>query len=94
MYSTRNLLSEFTKYLNVCRLCTTIIKNSSNFLPSTYERPRYNTSISIPSKSPVAWCQKHWVHFRALKSAFSVEAQLQEITSKLKQVNKLPSNVN
>ncbi|CAM5164643.1 unnamed protein product [Eretmochelys imbricata] len=42
------------------------------------------------SKSPVAWCQKHWVHFRALKSAFSVEAQLQEITSKLKQLSDFP----
>ncbi|KAM7139990.1 putative ATP-dependent RNA helicase DHX40 isoform 3-T4 [Macrochelys suwanniensis] len=42
------------------------------------------------SKSPAAWCQKHWVHFRALKSAFSVEAQLQEITSKLKQLSDFP----
>uniref|UniRef100_A0A8C8RGN6 DEAH-box helicase 40 n=1 Tax=Pelusios castaneus TaxID=367368 RepID=A0A8C8RGN6_9SAUR len=42
------------------------------------------------SKSPAAWCQKHWVHFRALKSAFSVEVQLQEITSKLKQLSDFP----
>uniref|UniRef100_A0A8D0HI25 Probable ATP-dependent RNA helicase DHX40 n=1 Tax=Sphenodon punctatus TaxID=8508 RepID=A0A8D0HI25_SPHPU len=42
------------------------------------------------SKSPAAWCQKHCIHWRALKSAFSVEAQLQEITSKLKQRSDFP----
>lgn len=42
------------------------------------------------SKSPAVWCQKHWIHFRALKSAFSVDTQLQEITSKLKQLSDFP----
>ncbi|KAI6074421.1 putative ATP-dependent RNA helicase DHX40 [Aix galericulata] len=38
------------------------------------------------SKSPSAWCQKYWIHWRAVKSAFSVEKQLREIISKLKQL--------
>ncbi|XP_019401242.1 PREDICTED: probable ATP-dependent RNA helicase DHX40 [Crocodylus porosus] len=42
------------------------------------------------SKSAPAWCQKHWIHWRALKSAFSVEAQLREITRKLKQLPDFP----
>ncbi|XP_014463640.1 probable ATP-dependent RNA helicase DHX40 [Alligator mississippiensis] len=42
------------------------------------------------SKSAAAWCQKHWIHWRALKSAFSVEAQLREITRKLKQLPDFP----
>ncbi|XP_042298682.1 probable ATP-dependent RNA helicase DHX40 isoform X1 [Sceloporus undulatus] len=37
------------------------------------------------SKSPSAWCQKNWIHWRAVKLAFSVEEQIREITSKLKQ---------
>ncbi|XP_007666558.1 probable ATP-dependent RNA helicase DHX40 isoform X2 [Ornithorhynchus anatinus] len=36
------------------------------------------------SKSPATWCQRHWIHWRGLKSAFNVEAQLREIASKLK----------
>ncbi|XP_030318388.1 probable ATP-dependent RNA helicase DHX40 isoform X3 [Calypte anna] len=42
------------------------------------------------SKSPSAWCQKHWIHWRALKSAFSVEKQLREIINKLKQLPDFP----
>ncbi|NWX91006.1 DHX40 helicase, partial [Nothoprocta ornata] len=42
------------------------------------------------SKSPSAWCQKHWIHWRALKTAFSVETQLREIISKLKQLPDFP----
>ncbi|XP_029884375.1 probable ATP-dependent RNA helicase DHX40 isoform X2 [Aquila chrysaetos chrysaetos] len=42
------------------------------------------------SKSPSAWCQKYWIHWRALKSAFSVEKQLREIISKLKQLPDFP----
>uniref|UniRef100_A0A8B9SDS3 RNA helicase n=1 Tax=Apteryx owenii TaxID=8824 RepID=A0A8B9SDS3_APTOW len=42
------------------------------------------------SKSPSVWCQKHWIHWRALKSAFSVETQLREIISKLKQLPDFP----
>ncbi|NWH35426.1 DHX40 helicase, partial [Chloropsis hardwickii] len=42
------------------------------------------------SKSPSAWCQKYWIHWRAVKSAFSVERQLREITTKLKQLPDFP----
>ncbi|XP_066835517.1 probable ATP-dependent RNA helicase DHX40 isoform X2 [Anser cygnoides] len=42
------------------------------------------------SKSPSAWCQKYWIHWRAVKSAFSVEKQLREIVSKLKQLPDFP----
>nr|XP_034995860.1 probable ATP-dependent RNA helicase DHX40 [Zootoca vivipara] len=42
------------------------------------------------SKSPSIWCRDNWVHWRALKLAFSVEAQLREITSKLKQLTDFP----
>ncbi|RXM97735.1 putative ATP-dependent RNA helicase DHX40 [Acipenser ruthenus] len=38
------------------------------------------------SDSPVSWCQDHWIHWRAIKSAFSVETQLQEILARLKQL--------
>nr|XP_054503056.1 probable ATP-dependent RNA helicase DHX40 isoform X4 [Agelaius phoeniceus] len=43
------------------------------------------------SKSPSAWCQKYWIHWRAVKSAFSVERQLREITTKLKQLPDFPT---
>ncbi|XP_061460686.1 probable ATP-dependent RNA helicase DHX40 isoform X3 [Rhineura floridana] len=42
------------------------------------------------SKSPSVWCQENWVHWRALKLAFSVEGQLREITNKLKQLPGFP----
>lgn len=67
-------------------------KNTGNFLPSLYKGLLYNTSISVPSKSPSAWCHKYWIHWRAVKSALSVEKQLREITSKLKQVRKYTAN--
>ncbi|XP_053130548.1 probable ATP-dependent RNA helicase DHX40 isoform X2 [Hemicordylus capensis] len=37
------------------------------------------------SESPSAWCQEHWIHWRAMKLAFTVEEQLREIASQLKQ---------
>ncbi|XP_054857708.1 probable ATP-dependent RNA helicase DHX40 [Eublepharis macularius] len=37
------------------------------------------------SQSPSGWCQENWIHWRALKLAFNVEQQLQEIAGKLKQ---------
>ncbi|XP_072547342.1 probable ATP-dependent RNA helicase DHX40 isoform X3 [Salminus brasiliensis] len=37
------------------------------------------------SENPSAWCKDHWIHWRALKSAFSVETQLREILLRLKQ---------
>lgn len=42
------------------------------------------------SDSPVSWCQDHWIHWRAIKSAFSVETQLQEILARLKQLSDFP----
>nr|XP_020642606.1 probable ATP-dependent RNA helicase DHX40 isoform X2 [Pogona vitticeps] len=42
------------------------------------------------SKSPAGWCQENWVHWRAVKLAFSVEEQLREITSKVKQLPDFP----
>uniref|UniRef100_A0A8C3PWB0 RNA helicase n=1 Tax=Chrysolophus pictus TaxID=9089 RepID=A0A8C3PWB0_CHRPC len=41
-------------------------------------------------KSPSAWCHKYWIHWRAVKSALSVEKQLREITNKLKQLPDFP----
>ncbi|XP_056296859.1 probable ATP-dependent RNA helicase DHX40 isoform X2 [Pseudoliparis swirei] len=38
------------------------------------------------SDRPSAWCKDHWIHWRALKSAFSVETQLREILLRLQQV--------
>ncbi|KAM4048451.1 putative ATP-dependent RNA helicase DHX40 isoform 2-T2 [Anomaloglossus baeobatrachus] len=42
------------------------------------------------SDNPVSWCHKHAVHWRAVKSAFSVEKQLRDITTKLKQIKNFP----
>ncbi|XP_036613964.1 probable ATP-dependent RNA helicase DHX40 isoform X1 [Trichosurus vulpecula] len=42
------------------------------------------------SPSPSAWCQKHWIHWRCLQSAFRVEGQLREIIRKLKQQPDFP----
>uniref|UniRef100_A0A3P8XX97 RNA helicase n=1 Tax=Esox lucius TaxID=8010 RepID=A0A3P8XX97_ESOLU len=39
------------------------------------------------SDDPSAWCKAHYIHWRALKSAFSVEAQLREILLRLRQVS-------
>uniref|UniRef100_A0A8C7YHV7 RNA helicase n=1 Tax=Oryzias sinensis TaxID=183150 RepID=A0A8C7YHV7_9TELE len=35
------------------------------------------------SDRPSAWCKENWIHWRALKSAFSVETQLREILLRL-----------
>ncbi|MFT7802381.1 putative ATP-dependent RNA helicase DHX40 [Arapaima gigas] len=37
------------------------------------------------SDTPSAWCRDHWIHWRAMKSAFSVEKQLRDILIRLKQ---------
>ncbi|XP_071992581.1 probable ATP-dependent RNA helicase DHX40 isoform X3 [Engystomops pustulosus] len=42
------------------------------------------------SDNPISWCRKHAVHWRAVKSAFSVEKQLRDITHKLKQLKNFP----
>ncbi|XP_061073003.1 probable ATP-dependent RNA helicase DHX40 isoform X2 [Conger conger] len=42
------------------------------------------------SDSPSAWCRDHWVHWRALKSAFSIETQLRDILLRLKQQRDFP----
>ncbi|XP_037402269.1 probable ATP-dependent RNA helicase DHX40 isoform X2 [Pygocentrus nattereri] len=36
------------------------------------------------SENPSSWCKDHWIHWRAVKSAFSVETQLREILFHLK----------
>ncbi|XP_030601112.1 probable ATP-dependent RNA helicase DHX40 isoform X2 [Archocentrus centrarchus] len=38
------------------------------------------------SDRPSAWCKENWVHWRALKSAFSVETQLRDILHRLQQL--------
>lgn len=45
------------------------------------------------SGAPASWCQKHWIHWRCLFSAFRVEAQLRELIRKLKQVTAVASVV-
>ncbi|MCJ8739923.1 hypothetical protein PDJAM_G00052940 [Pangasius djambal] len=42
------------------------------------------------SENPSAWSKDHWIHWRALKSAFSVETQLREILFRLKQQKDFP----
>ncbi|XP_037533688.1 probable ATP-dependent RNA helicase DHX40 [Nematolebias whitei] len=42
------------------------------------------------SDRPSAWCKENWIHWRALKSAFSVETQLREILSRLQQRKGFP----
>uniref|UniRef100_A0A2K6E2T8 RNA helicase n=1 Tax=Macaca nemestrina TaxID=9545 RepID=A0A2K6E2T8_MACNE len=42
------------------------------------------------SGAPASWCQKHWIHWRCLFSAFRVEAQLRELIRKLKQQSDFP----
>lgn len=43
-------------------------------------------SVAFCSDRPSAWCNDNWIHWRALKSAFSVETQLREILLRLQQV--------
>uniref|UniRef100_A0A3B3BJ91 RNA helicase n=1 Tax=Oryzias melastigma TaxID=30732 RepID=A0A3B3BJ91_ORYME len=42
------------------------------------------------SDRPSAWCKDNWIHWRALKSAFSVETQLREILLRLQQRRDFP----
>uniref|UniRef100_A0AAQ5XQY0 RNA helicase n=1 Tax=Amphiprion ocellaris TaxID=80972 RepID=A0AAQ5XQY0_AMPOC len=42
------------------------------------------------SDRPSVWCKENWIHWRALKSAFSVETQLREILLRLQQVQDFP----
>ncbi|XP_051966157.1 probable ATP-dependent RNA helicase DHX40 [Xyrauchen texanus] len=42
------------------------------------------------SDNPSSWCKDHWIHWRAVKSAFSVETQLREILYRLKQQKDFP----
>uniref|UniRef100_A0A1A8MXX5 RNA helicase n=3 Tax=Nothobranchius pienaari TaxID=704102 RepID=A0A1A8MXX5_9TELE len=42
------------------------------------------------SDRPSAWCKDNWIHWRALKSAFSVETQLREILLRLQQRKDFP----
>ncbi|XP_018427028.1 PREDICTED: probable ATP-dependent RNA helicase DHX40 isoform X2 [Nanorana parkeri] len=40
--------------------------------------------------SPASWCHKNAIHWRAVKTAFSVEKQLRDITNKLKEMKDFP----
>ncbi|XP_056139272.1 probable ATP-dependent RNA helicase DHX40 [Lampris incognitus] len=42
---------------------------------------------------PSTWCKDNWIHWRALKTAFSVETQLREILLRLQQKRDFPSEV-
>ncbi|KAM4702189.1 putative ATP-dependent RNA helicase DHX40 [Discoglossus pictus] len=42
------------------------------------------------STNPASWCHKNSVHWRAVKSALSVEKQLREITNRLKETRDFP----
>ncbi|XP_075871325.1 putative ATP-dependent RNA helicase DHX40 [Nelusetta ayraudi] len=42
------------------------------------------------SDRPSSWCKDNWIHWRALKSAFSVETQLREILLRLQQKKDFP----
>ncbi|XP_076833009.1 putative ATP-dependent RNA helicase DHX40 isoform X1 [Brachyhypopomus gauderio] len=42
------------------------------------------------SENPSIWCKSHWIHWRAVKSAFSVETQLRDILHRLKQQKDFP----
>lgn len=42
--------------------------------------------LLLSSERPSAWCKDNWIHWRALKSAFSVETQLRDILNRLQQV--------
>ncbi|XP_069768030.1 probable ATP-dependent RNA helicase DHX40 isoform X3 [Narcine bancroftii] len=48
--------------------------------------------VHSTSDSPSAWCRKYWIHWRAMKTAFSVESQLQEILKKIKKRKDFPSD--
>lgn len=47
---------------------------------------RVSISLVFCSDRPSEWCKENWIHWRALKSAFSVDSQLQEILHRLQQV--------
>ncbi|XP_066534168.1 probable ATP-dependent RNA helicase DHX40 [Hoplias malabaricus] len=42
------------------------------------------------SENPSTWCKHHWIHWRAVKTAFSVETQLTELILRLKQQKDFP----
>ncbi|XP_046891308.1 probable ATP-dependent RNA helicase DHX40 [Hypomesus transpacificus] len=42
------------------------------------------------SENPSAWCKDNWIHWRALKSSFSIETQLKEILLRLQQKTDFP----
>uniref|UniRef100_A0A7N9AWU4 RNA helicase n=1 Tax=Mastacembelus armatus TaxID=205130 RepID=A0A7N9AWU4_9TELE len=45
------------------------------------------------SDRPSTWCKENWIHWRALKSAFSVETQLREILHRLQQKKDFPVEI-
>lgn len=59
----------------------------SNILRRQTNGHKSNASlISWNSDRPSAWCRDNWIHWRAVKSAFSVEGQLRDILHRLTQV--------
>ncbi|XP_069827912.1 probable ATP-dependent RNA helicase DHX40 isoform X4 [Dendropsophus ebraccatus] len=42
------------------------------------------------SDNPSSWCRRHAVHWRAVRTAYSVEKQLRDITHKLRQMKNFP----
>lgn len=57
--------------------------NDFTMLLSVFERCK-------SSDNPSAWCKEHWIHWRALKSAFSIETQLRDILLRLQQKSDFP----
>ncbi|XP_063152453.1 probable ATP-dependent RNA helicase DHX40 isoform X3 [Candoia aspera] len=62
----------------------------SGFVKQLNHNPRVGLDVlevvPISNTSPSVWCQENWVHWRAVKLAFSVERQLREIINRLKQL--------
>ncbi|XP_061637907.1 probable ATP-dependent RNA helicase DHX40 isoform X2 [Phyllopteryx taeniolatus] len=55
----------------------------------------FSTLLSVfqqckASERPSVWCKDNWIHWRALKSAFSVETQLRDILLRLQQRRDFP----
>lgn len=71
----------------VVRTCS-LHSGTSNFTDDALAETFF---LVFVSDRPSSWCKENWIHWRALKSAFSVETQLREILLRLKQVQQLGS---
>ncbi|XP_068601474.1 probable ATP-dependent RNA helicase DHX40 [Brachionichthys hirsutus] len=70
-------------------------KRHSALASKTGSKNDFATLLSVfqtckSSDRPSAWCRDNWIHWRALKSAFSVETQLREILLRLQQKRDFP----